>query len=113
MEASARIFTWTPPGEIDGSPSHVRAVTRRQLVELSKIVASLGIESSRMLMSSGLSKQIEMHGAEGAVDAWQKTDEAAAISQFKGGVISFVAGVNRVDNACKTRIMKPAAEAKT
>lgn len=113
MEDDAHSFTWTPPGEIDGSTAHVRAVTRRQLVELSKIVASLGIESSRMLMSSGLSKQMEKHGVEGAVDAWQKTDEAAAISQFKAGTIAFVAGVNRVDNACKTRIMPPSSGAKT
>lgn len=109
----AHSFNWTPPGEIDGSPAHVRAVTRRQLVELSKIVASLGIESSRMLMSTGLSKDMAEHGAHGAVSRWEKTEEAQAISKFKAGTIAFVGGVNLVDNACKTRKMKPASEAKT
>jgi hypothetical protein len=106
-------FTWISPGEIDGPPVHVRAVTRRQLVELSKIVASLGIESSRMLMSSGLSRYMEEHGAEGAVDGWQLTEEAQAVSAFKGGTIGFVAGVNKVDNACKSGSSQSPAPTKT
>lgn len=94
-EDAARVFSWTPPGEIDGTPEEVRELTINQLRDFALVGAELISASHTQILAADLGDLLD-EDEEDAVARWYTTPRGRACVELRRSMTSAIRAVKAI-----------------